>query len=308
MAQWSFLADEYLHVAERYGDEVMARCIFHDERDASMQFNVASGLFICFSCGARGNSKTLQRELGLRFREGEIDVADLRARIDALRNPTTDDILPTLEESWLRRYQFPTDYWSERGFDKHTVAAFDLGYDPMGEFVTIPVRDIRGNLLGVIKRFLGDIGPRYREPKGFKKSANLFGSWLVEEDEDASYVVLVEGPIDAMKVWQAGHPALAIYGSSLSPQQARILRRTGLRRIILFFDDDKAGRKCTDSTLGLHEAKRGRKTHRWYDPTTDLSREFIVDEVKYPRRFPADPGGMDNDQIDQMLREARRII
>lgn len=306
MRRYESLVD-HLAVAAHNGDEYMVRCLFHDDSNASMQFNVDKGLFVCFACGATGNHRTIQKQLGLRFSDGEFDVADIRARLDALKRPATDDVLPVLQESYLDRYAFPTGYWESRGITRETAAIFDLGYDPLGEYVTIPIRNVRGQLLGVIRRFLDpDAELRYRYPKGFKRSTNLFASWLVEADEDCDHVVLVEGALDAIKVWQAGYSALAIYGSSISAQQVRLLRRLGIGQVTLFFDNDAAGRKATDSALGWHVRKRGTKTVREYDASTDLRRQFIVNSTNYLRRSPADPGAMDSRQIITVLQNTSR--
>jgi len=37
------------------GDEVMALCPFHDDRDPSLSMNIQTGLFRCFGCGAAGS-------------------------------------------------------------------------------------------------------------------------------------------------------------------------------------------------------------------------------------------------------------
>lgn len=308
--QYESLATKHLNVTIRSGDEWMVRCVFHDDSNASMQFNVAKGLFICFSCGARGNAKKLQKQLGIRWSEGEIDVADIRAKLDILRDPTYGQA-KILDESYLDRYKFPTDYWADRGFDDASIEAFDLGYDPLGGYVTIPVRDVRGNLLGVIRRFLDpDAELRYRYPKGFKRSTNLFASWMVEHDEETDHVVLVEGSLDAIKVWQAGYSAVACFGNSISATQIRVLRRLGVSQVTLFSDNDRGGRDLTDCALGWHNHKDryGNVRSREYRRETDLSRDFLVRKVDWKGVRAKDPGAMNSQQIEEMLRKARRLF
>ena len=311
------LANKHLSVGIKSGNEWMVKCVFHDDSNASMQFNVAKGLFICFSCHARGNTKTLMRKLGISYQQEGLDVAEITARLDALRNPTAE-VLTTLDESFLLQYDFETGYWASRGFSMTTRAAFDLGYHPLHDYVTIPIRNIDGGLLGVIKRYIGkdvEQNQRYRYPKGFKRSCNMFGSWLVQHDEECDTVVLVEGAIDAMKVWQAGYQSLAVYGSSISTQQIRILKRLGIVRIVLMFDDDKAGRECEDTALGWHSSKRGGDVQWKYDPITDLRRDFVVDKCDWRRtnlvddlgNRITDPGAMTSEQVRAMLQAPRRV-
>lgn len=304
-------AESRFMITNRTGTEYMVKCVFHEDSNASMQFNVESGLFLCFACKASGNIKTLEHFYGITVVESGMDLDTLLGKIDSLKNPEPE-LLPVLNESFLKRYSMPTRYWKTRGFEKKTVEAFDLGYDPMGDhsgpYVTIPLRNTQGQLLGVIKRYLDPNAElRYRYPKGFKRSQNLFASWMVEKDPDAHTVALVEGSIDAMKVWQAGHPAMALYGSSINPAQVRILRRLGVRNIILFTDNDKAGKEAIDTCQGWHQRKRGSLMKWEYDERTDLRREFLVSRVVYPSGAPSDPGAMDTEMIGSLLHKAKRV-
>lgn len=60
-------------------------------------------------------------------------------------------------------------------------------------------------------------------------------------------VVITEGSVDAMAMWQAGIPAVALLGSRVSDNQARIIRSLGAREIVSALDNDKAGH------IGTHE-------------------------------------------------------
>lgn len=312
-ARYETFAKQHLHVVSINGSEAMVRCIFHEDSNASMQFNVEKGLFICFGCGVKGSHKKIQRELGIRIVEEQADVGMIIKRLKELKKEPVSDDLPVLGEEYLKRYCLPTKYWAERGFTESTIRAFDLGVDPMGDFASIPIRNMNGQLLGIIKRYLGDdVELKYKYPKGFKRSLNMFGSWMVEQDMEAHTVVLTEGSLDAIKVWQAGFPAMAVYGSSISPTQIRILRRLGIRKVILFFDNDKAGYKATIGALGIkihtEKSKAGKAYETWeYDPMIDLSRDFLVDAVRYVDNFGDDPGEMDDAQIKHVVTNAKRV-
>jgi DNA primase len=302
-------AKRHLDVANVSGEEAMVRCVVHDDSKASMQFNLRTGLWVCFACHEGGSIKKLCRELGISvYAEPEPDIDDIRRKLRELEHPTKQR-LQVQDESLLKRYSLPTRYWTGRGFDQKTIKAFDLGIDMMSNAATIPLRNEHGQLLGVIKRYLDeDVELRYRYPKGFKRSMNLFGSWLVEE-ADTDMVVLVEGSVDAMKVWQAGFPALAIYGSSLSPTQARLLRRLGVGQVVTFFDNDKAGREASAWCLGQktkrRKAKNGRRyTVQEYDPRVDLRRWFLVSQAGYKAGWKSDPGALSAKQIRKAVTQA----
>jgi hypothetical protein len=312
---WAAFAEQHLDVTLKSGPEWMVRCVFHDNTGSpAAQFNVEKGLFVCFSCGEGASVKKIARHLGLEIgAEPEPDVNYLMKRLTDLRvdNKSTNQPDP-LPESTLKRYTFPTDYWAGRGFTPATIDAFDLGYEPLHNYGTIPIRNDQGQLLGVIKRYLDeDLDPelpRYKYPKGFKRSMNLFASWMVEHTT-SDLVVVTEGAVDAMKVWQAGYPAVAQYGSSISAQQVRLIRRLGVGQIVLFFDNDTAGRKALSCALGFkeHKQKGGKKSQWEYDPTHDLRRGFLTSKVVYKTKMKSDPGAMNEDQISNAIDSAVRI-
>lgn len=299
-------AKDHLPVITIVGEEADCRCIFHEDSNPSMRVNLESGLFYCHACHAKGNINHLTRQLGI----GNIDtshyrlreVHDILRRLDAPKN--TQRYLP---ESSLARFEIPTDYWeAERHLSLRIIERFKLGADPMGEFVTIPMRNRNGDLLGVIRRFLApDAEPRYKYPRGMKKSHHLFGAWQVSRAKNAKTVVLTEGSIDAMKVWQAGYPGLAVLGSEVSREQIKVLQSLDVRRVILFFDNDKAGIRSVSHSLGYGErrVREGRKsvTKKTYDRDRDLRRYFSVERATYKPKSPKDPGGMTSAEIDWCL-------
>lgn len=317
MTEWKYetFAERTLNIGARSGAEWMVQCLFHDSSHTNMQFNVETGLFYCFKCHTGGNIRTIERKLGIRVEEAQLDVSDIRKRLAALKTEPVED-LPVRDESFLKQFAFPTRFWTEtRGFEESVVKAFDLGYSPLGDkvgdFATIPLRNMNGGLLGVIKRYMDpDIPLRYRYPKGFKKSHHLFASWMVHEDDDAHTVFLTEGSIDAMKIWQAGHPAMAIYGSRISVEQVRMLKRLGIVKVVLAFDNDEGGHQAYRSCRGWVEKKRG-NTSKWeYHEELDLRRDFLVEAVVWPKTrkyLNADPGGLSPKDLGLLLRTPRKV-
>ena len=273
-------ADRFLSVQTMSGDEWTTLCVFHDDHNASMRFNVTKGVFFCHSCGAKGSIRKLEEKFGVSHRSPGVSMDVLYRTIDDLTRPAPCEA--RMDEAQLSRYQLPSKHWEDRGFTDDTVSKFQLGYDVIRDAMTIPMRTINGELIGVCRRYIDpDMINRYRYPKGFHKSENLFGSWLVHEMVDVPVVSLTEGAIDAMSVWQTGNPALAIYGSSLSSAQILQLREMGVRKINLFFDNDRAGRDITQKCLGWKKDDRSRLWERHKD--TDLRRWFEVSAVDWSK-------------------------
>lgn len=306
--------ETYLHVEARQGAEYSVRCPIHGEQHASMRINVDKGVFFCHGCKAKGGMVRLAKHLGVSYRydRAEAGMVKLRTKLDLLRKGgAQEDAEIVLPEDTLKRYSIgSTRYWTDpqphgRGLSEETVEAFDLGYDPLNECATIPVRNMWGDLLGVTRRFLRkDASAKYKDPKGFKKRNNLFGSWFVAQAESPS-VVITEGPLDAIKVWQAGHPAVAVYGSYLTERQIMILRRLGIVTCTLFFDDDKAGREAVKWSKGFMKDNEG-KWH--YNPATDLRRFFVLKAVSYKGLGGDDPGKLSDDEIDSAVSNAKLLL
>lgn len=260
--------------------------------------------------------KKLARLIGIRYTYDETDsnLARLTRKLNELRRGKGEPVQTTLNESELQRYNMPTPYWTDpppagRGLTQEMVDLFDLGYDPIRDCVTIPARDLHGRLLGFTRRFLDPDAPvRYKDPKGFQKGHNLFGAHLASEHE-SGMVVLVEGPLDAIKVWQAGFVAVAQYGSYLTVEQIRILRRMGTVVVVTFYDNDKGGRTSTSHALGYGTKTVLGKEVCTYTPEHDLRRHFIVKQVRYSRSASRDldPGKMPDVQIKRSICAARTL-
>ena len=298
--------EAHFTVKSRTGSEWSVLCPAHGDRNASMRINVAKGKYFCHGCHVGGGMRSLGKLVGVPFSEvnsPEMDLAMLQSKLATLRDRPTEPVV-YLPESALLRYDLPTDYWTvTRKFSNETVTAFDLGYDPIKECVTIPVRDVTGGLLGFTKRYLDpDADLRYQDPKGFKKANNLFGSWMAAAD-DSPTLVLTEGPVDAMKVWQSGHAAVAQFGSYITPRQIKLLRDLGTLQVVLFYDNDQGGREAVDYAKGWHTDADGRKR---YDPAHDLRQFFVVRRVAY-RTSAKDPGAMADSSIDEHICNARLL-
>jgi DNA primase len=308
--------ESHLTVSSREGVEYNVLCPIHGESHASMRVNVEKGLFFCHGCGARGGISKLARELGISYKydRTQAGMTRLMNKLSMLRKGP-DAPPAVLPEDLLLRYAMPTNYWTDprpsgRGFSEETVAAFDLGYDPMADVATIPIRNVHGELIGITKRHLSwhdkNDGPKYRDPKHFPKTKNLFGSWFAAQ-ADSPTVVITEGPLDCIKVWQAGHPAVALYGSHVSEHQIHLLRRIGTMSVVLFFDNDKAGTKAVKQAKGFTEERDGTWT---YNPMTDLRKFFVVKRVGYTTLSERgdDPGDLSDDCIHEAVTSAKLVL
>ena len=165
---------------------------------------------------------------------------------------------------------FAPDGWSglidamhARGYTDYEL--FDAGlvrrgksggyYDTFRRRLMFPVIDVRGNVIGFSGRVLGDGEPKYMnspETLVFNKSRNLFALNLAKKSK-SGYIILSEGNIDVVSLHQAGFDsAVASLGTSLTPEQARIISRY-TNEVIIAYDNDGAGIKASQRAIGILE-------------------------------------------------------
>ena len=128
-------------------------------------------------------------------------------------------------------------------------------HDVFRNRLMFPVIDVRGSVIGFSGRILGDGEPKYlnsRETPVFSKSRNLFALNLAKKSKNG-YILLTEGNIDVVSLHQAGFDsAVASLGTSLTPEQARLISRYS-GEVVIAYDNDGAGQKAAQRAIGILE-------------------------------------------------------
>jgi len=140
-------------------------------------------------------------------------------------------------------------YLTQRGIAPATAQWFRVGMYHGAGFLAgrcvIPIRDEQGRLVAYAGRAVHGEEPKYRFPAGFRKSQVLFNLDRAIETQGHN-VIVVEGFFDALKVHQAGHPAVvALMGSSFSQRQSELLL-SHFASVTLMLDGDQAGRRAAE--------------------------------------------------------------
>lgn len=138
-------------------------------------------------------------------------------------------------------------YLTQRGISPATAQWFGVGLYHGTGFLdgrcAIPIRDEHRRLVAYAGRALHGEKPKYRFPAGFRKAQVLFNLDRAVET-DNSNVIVVEGFFDALKVHQAGYPAVvALMGSAFSQRQSELLS-SRFASVTLMLDGDRAGRRA----------------------------------------------------------------
>jgi DNA primase len=218
---------------------------------------------------------------------GKVDRVDVVRRVQAGLNQIrtgrdgTPNAVTPLYPRVLSHLGVP-NYLTSRGFTEETCTQFKAKYDKEKKTVVLPVYDVDGQVVNYAMRAtLKDERPRYQYMSGVPKAGQWFGlnMWLGGRE-----VVVVEGPLDAMWVYQqVGRLSFALMGSKMSNEQVDILHYLGIRKVILHLDNDQAG---YTGTLQAGELLRGQflvSMAGYYKPQQDPC-DLSVGELQYVYR------------------------
>lgn len=272
------------------GREITGRCPVHrrvtgkDDRSPSWSMNSSTGLWICFSCGARGTLSTLVSEL-----TGDPDsmMAVHKAIIETSLNSVS---LPKREVAvdWVAFGKFtrvPDKMLDLRNLDPTLAWQYGIRWDTDNRCWIIPIVNQHGELKGWQSKKTGWVR---NYPEGVKKSETLFGI----DRFTSSTAVLVESPLDVVRFASVcdSPQALASFGTSVSDIQIRLLSDT-VDRVIIAMDNDAAGMSAAKGLFKkLPNFKKG---IRWFNygktgckDIGDMSDNQIWDGVKTSTIIP----------------------
>ena len=251
-----------LQLFAQRGVEVNGLCPMHKKRTGkedhspSWWINSESGAHICFSCGYKGNIFTLVADVkGISYFDAqdyigesiEVPLDSLMRRIKDLPQYVQPEETIAMSEARLAVYTEPPEVELRKRFLKiGPVNVHGVLWDKSNEAWILPIRDPNdGSLWGWQEK--GARGRFFRnQPAGVKKSKTVFGVHIMSSTHD---LIVVESPLDAVRLTGLGHNAVSTFGAIMSEEQAKILRRAP--KIIAAFDNDKAGHTANEQMRGF---------------------------------------------------------
>ena len=224
---------------------------------------------------------------------------------DSLKH-VEETLMPINENIFMGLYESAAGhpYLEARGIDDTTAQKLELLFDPKGPSdneprILFPVRGPEGLLYGFSGRATNPNAKlKVRDYHGLPKRKCVLGSHLVTED-DPDKILVVEGLFDYANAHQCGYHGCAVMHSTMTPEQADIIR--GLSKpAFLFYDDDKAGAKGSTEAV---------KALRDYVPTFVVTypRVEIEDNSEDGYHRLKDPGEMLPEDIEYMIRKAQLV-
>ena len=234
-----------------HGKNIQARCPQHphwENRPDNFSVSAIHGGFLCRSCGYHGSLHkliadqtgrdwweiaALKHSFGLELQNGYQPLVESPAMCHSVSNP--DELQALLDD-----YNDPP----QRALENRDITAEDADlfgikwWDERNAWV-IPVEDIVGRLVGIQYKH----GKRVWCEDGTPLHINLFN---YHRRPLRGQLIVVESPLDCVKLHRWGYFAVASYGAFVHQHQLELLR--GLD-VVLCLDDDETGISATEEVL-----------------------------------------------------------
>ena len=266
------------------GREISGRCPVHkrvtgrEDGSPSWSMSAETGLWICFSCGARGTLSMLVSEL-----TGEPDaiMAVHHFLIDRNLERLTSEVEVVKkkpEVDWISFSKFgsaPASELKKRAIDPDQARMHGIRWDTSRAAWIIPIVNQFGDLQGWQTKSKDWVR---NFPVGVKKSESLFG---IERFKGGT-AILVESPLDVVRFASVFDKpqALATFGAAVSAKQIGLLASVA-DKVIIAMDNDDAGKQS--SKKFFKSLPYFRKGVWWWD---------------YSGTTAKDIGDMTNDEIE----------
>ncbi len=250
--------------------ELIVPSVFtQDDYKRHMSINLDTGLWQCFKSGNKGNFLQLyaflegisysRAEAVFLFKELEEGTPQIAVQAPVVRCERPD---LHLEEVTLGSFESPSESvvraWNflyGRGLfdlDNENSVFYISHTDRYADRVIIPFEE-DGDMYYFQARTLVDASPKYLNPMdGWAKPSHI----LYPFDTDADFVVVCEGPLDAISLQNQGVNATCTMGCSISDIQLDTLKNEFTGKIIIGYDNDGAGQQGINKFDYMRRLKR----------------------------------------------------
>lgn len=219
-----------LNVSKIVGVEARCLCPFHNDSRPSSSFNMQTGSFHCFACGANAKAEQLAKLLGGYV--VEVNGAELKSVGWGTEN----------EWRWVLSCELALDneYLKGRGVTEWQVKRYDI-------------RQFSNGVIFLFKSPGGEvIGAQIRTYSGYIRYINLgekpifwpFEALKAKRDDP---VVVVEGVFGALNGLKNHVNTVSVIGANSASQS--ISQLSGIHPLVIAFDNDQAGHLNVAKTL-----------------------------------------------------------
>lgn len=187
--------------------------------------------------------------LGLDYYSENTDIPESLQILKMLKNMSSgcdeEDNTPVkpIPEEILNYYlPYPNKMFEEDGISLEAQEEFGIGYDPLTNRITIPIRTPLGDLCGVKGRLFGEpdeYNPKYLYIEPCNKSRVLYGYWQNKDYiKNNKYIIVVESEKSVLKLAEYGfRNTVATGGKTISKYQIELITRTSCTPILALDKD-----------------------------------------------------------------------
>lgn len=230
---------------------IMIKCPFHRDNTPSLGVFVTPGMeiplgsFHCFGCSAKGSWNALAEKLNFpKIKEWETKFTGSSVQKTVVRHSTVSQIV---ESMGVGSIDWPKD-----------VEWRSIGGGVLNSIGAKLIEDARFNTVALLlpvyvnKKLVGAVKAALKKEEGELPYVTTAGEWVKEyglflydyaPKLNKYYVVLVEGPRDALRLYSSGIPAIAILGSqNFCAKKALLLSALCSDVLVVLPDNDPAGK------------------------------------------------------------------
>lgn len=282
-------------------NDIVVQCPRYDyhggraERTPSCFISREDGLVHCFGCEYKTTVVGMIKDL-LELKDVVEALQWIRKRFSSpapaqrkslLSSNTQRDVSKCfIPEEALLQYNYDHPYMFKRKLTPEAIDWFSIGYDPERDALTIPMRDIDGNISFIKKRPLRGGFGKYLIEEGADKREILFGMFMVKRClSRVDKIYISEGEIDVLSWYCVEKYGVGLQGSEIFPEQVKQLIRVARgKEIVLALDNDTAGAKakkaCIEALLPYFRLSEIVYPGPNYKDPNDLLKAGLLDKVK----------------------------
>lgn len=187
--------------------------------------------------------------LGLDFYQEKEEVCESLQILKMLKemNSGSDEAdetpLKPISEKILTYYSsYGNTMFKDDGISLEIQQEFEVGLDPQTNYITIPIRDAVGMLVGVKGRYFGEPDPchtKYTYLEKCNKSRILYGYWQnIDYIKSSQFLFIVESEKAVQQLATIGiRNVVATSGKKISKYQVELIIRTGCIPIFAYDQD-----------------------------------------------------------------------
>lgn len=264
---------------------LLSQCLnpHHKDEHGSFSINTQTASCHCFTCGFKADSNFFTNGKVSEEQEEELKrQSDYFKLKEKLKNDAIG--LNSFSGLPIKDNEVEDGF---RGLTKETIKKFGLYECHTGRYSNRVVFPFDNNEGFTSRTYDKESKAKYLHSKGFDNKNSLYPFNLLKND-DRNYVVVVEGIMDCISMWQEDIPSMCNFGVADNFGNSKIgkLLECGIEILYVVFDNDAAGKEASEKLLNnkllneyfeVKEGKGLKELEGFYLSETKDFNEYIME-------------------------------